>query len=80
MKSVKDVNILISEVPTNDFGILVFAVGQQFPKGADPKDGMDTVEKVEVSEWRRRVRVTYSSGSIVIYKGFRIIYGEFPRG
>lgn len=79
MKSVKDVNIAISENPTRDTGMLVFVVGQEFPKGNDPKDGFDTVRKIEISEWRRRVRVTYSSGSTVIYKGFRFIYGELPR-
>jgi hypothetical protein len=74
MKSVVDVNICISENPTREFGLLVFVVGAKIPRSEDGKE-TDTILKIEVSEWRRRVVVTYSSGSIVTYKGFRFIYG-----
>ena len=80
MKKVKDVNIMLADNPTRDFGILVLAVGMKIPKGADPKDGFNEIATIEVAEWRRRVRVTYTDGSTVIYKGFRLIYGELSRG
>lgn len=76
MKTVNDVNICIAESPTREFGIVVLSLGQQIPLTNDPAGPMNTITKIEISEWRRRVRVTYSNGSKVVYRGYKFVYGR----
>lgn len=73
-KKIVDVSIQIGHAAVND-SLVTFSIGGQIPIGKEGKD-FDTVVKIEVSEWLKRVRIHYSSGSIVTYKGFRFIYGE----
>ena len=77
MISCNDVNICISDAPvTPDFGIVCFVIGQQSPMTNDPAGPMKTVIKIECSEWRRKVRVTYSNGSKAVYRGYKFVYGQ----
>jgi len=73
-KQAESVSIVVAE-GAQDFqnSLVTLSVGGKITIDA-AKQTEDTVTKIEVNEWLKTVRVHYSSGSIVNYKGFRMIF------
>lgn len=64
--------------PTFQESLATLSVGGKITIDAATKKE-DTVLQIEVCEWLKKVRVHYSSGSIVTYNGFRMIFSVKAR-